>query len=77
VLCTDVPRVLRKYSRVEKLNCPRCPDEELLRALGNLLVCGSCDRTFVERSTVNISVGTVEIISDRDPGDENDYRPQA
>lgn len=34
-------------------NCPRCVDEALIKAMGNLLVCGSCEATFVEEKNVN------------------------
>ena len=58
---------------MEKLpDCPRC-DEELVKALGNLMVCGSCDRTFIERSNVNEFLkGKVEVIDDIP-----DYPPSA
>ena len=38
---------------METLKCPECVDEELVRRVGNLLICQSCDLTFVERANVN------------------------
>jgi len=35
----------------EKLECPRCLNEKLVRALGNLLVCPNCDLTFVKEES--------------------------
>jgi hypothetical protein len=36
-----------------EFDCPRCIDERLIKALGNLLVCPSCDVVFVESKFVN------------------------
>lgn len=42
--------------------CPRCPSERLIKALGNLLVCPNCDVIFVLRDNVNDFVGRVELL---------------
>lgn len=53
-------------SHPETINCPRCPDEVLIRALGNLLVCGACDRVFIESHNVNNFAGQkVEVLDVR------------
>jgi hypothetical protein len=54
---------------MEQLKCPECPDEVLIRRLGNVLVCASCDLQFIERSKVNNPLGDEVVLVL--PGDEN------
>ena len=48
---------------MEKLKCPQCIDEELVRSIGNLLVCPNCDVVFVEaRNSSNWFDKPVEVL---------------
>jgi len=47
---------------MEQLKCPECPDEVLIRRLGNVLVCANCDLQFIERSKVNNPLGDEVVI---------------
>lgn len=46
----------------EVYKCPRCIDETLIRFIGNLLICGSCDAIFVEPQNINHLV-TAEVLT--------------
>lgn len=50
-----------------ELDCPRCINERLVRAIGNLLVCPNCDVTFIEKRYVNNWLdGKVQVINETD-----------
>ena len=48
----------------KEVQCPRCLDEKLVRVLANLLVCPSCEITFIEKENVNNWVGRVELLDE-------------
>lgn len=50
---------------MEEYKCPHCVDERLVKSIGNLLVCPSCDVVFVEEGHTNDPVGRMELIDGR------------